>query len=145
MFVSIVGSLWLLLVSRCFAPCCCAEDMRDVPVPCACRNCSDVNAKRQLLDIPMVVFFVTVVVCFISGLLLGESGANPKALRLLRITRKAFLVFSSVACVTGAWKFFLMGHPGARRVDVVGAPVVTVTGVPVVVSPPATEKPQASE
>jgi len=140
LFVAVIG-FWVMISSRCLAPCCC--EMPDTPKPCPPGKCSCSNLV--LLDYPMLVApAVTLgfepLVVFINRLYWEYYTSDPYSEPLIEISREATVVITGVglvlallAPVAGIRKYCLL-RPTTDRMGERGEgsePAATVVGSPV--------------
>lgn len=123
-----------MCIPRCCAPCCCQNDMPDVPPPCPMRTAG-------WLDCPLLTGLWISVIFGSLDMMFAMTASDLSMLRLLRLVRVVWIIFLMVGLCTGVYKFTLMqkgpleGAPSAalqpKGGQVVGQPV-TVDGEKVV-------------
>merc|ERR1712241_1016017 len=101
-------SFWVIVSSRCFAPCCCVNKTPDVPEPCPIGRCAPNNPK--VLDYPLVVLFagqgwVGIFEAMLMYLLATDKDLDLDLVRLLRLV---WLLVALVGLCTGIMKWKLM-------------------------------------
>jgi len=97
-------SFWVLVSSRCLAPCCCPTKTADVPDPCP-------PSPGKLLDYPLIILFAGqgwVGICEALLMLLASS-ADEVNMRMWRLLKLGLILVGLVGLCTGLIKWKLMG------------------------------------
>eukprot|EP00435_Cladocopium_sp_Y103_P074620 s8_g50.t1 len=128
--IGIIGLLvliaWInMLSSRCCAPCCCPNQMPDVPQACPPGECSCQNVV--ILDYPFHIAVAGDLVTTITLNLL--ENLTLKTLRSLRLLVIVWAILVCVSACTGFRKFQILNQQSAMR------PTPTQPGVMVVGTP----------
>jgi len=121
-------SFWVMVSSRCCAPCFCASKMPDVPEPCPIGPCKPNNPK--LLDYPLLILFAGqgwIGVFQMVVELVTDSGD----LTMLRIWRLVWLLVALLGLFTGIMKWKVMWQSGNSEVETVTTTVKPVVGEPI--------------
>ena len=127
-----LASWILMLSSRCCAPCCCKEQMPDVPQPCPPGPCACDNAN--ILDYP---FHIAMIGDLVSEIVLGFISTRTRELGMLPpeeywMLRRVAILWAILLCVfacTGFRKFQMLNARRKAPVQMPGA----VVGAPVTI------------
>ena len=124
-------TLLILLISRFCAPCCCANDMPDVPPPCPQGECSCNNLI--VLDYPLIFAFagdaiLGTILDFSSTFVVISDPEGWETVRYFRMINLLWAVLAFVGVYTGLRKYRLMNErivsiPPSTPGVVVGTPV----------------------
>ncbi|CAK9009822.1 unnamed protein product [Durusdinium trenchii] len=134
----------LITTSRCCAPCCCPEQMPDVPRPCPCGPCSSTNLV--LLDYPFLIaiggqFTVEFLVSsLIHWTMDFEYEDGVEILHMARLINVIWMVLATVGICAGLRRYQLMQAQIVAPITPAHGvhadlPMGTVVGLPVVGNP----------
>ena len=133
--------LWIMmLTSRCCSPCCCKEEMPDVPAPCPPGPMTCQNPK--VLDYPIMIGVGgDLVTSFLVDFIVISTASSFEDLEMLKYTRLVSLVWAipmGIGACTGYAKYKMLKEQRSMRPPAtmtVGTPTATpqatVVGTPV--------------
>jgi len=119
-------SFWIMVSSRCCAPCICDDKTPDVPQPCPIGPCALNNQK--LLDYPLLILFAG------SGeigilLIVAIHFIDAANLSIVRLWRLLWLGLAVLGIFTGIMKWKLMRQSGGSKAD--ATTITPVVGEPI--------------